>query len=94
MSKIKLEFDKAITSLAGYPYGKSVYDEQCKDKINFDDKEIIIEFPDNIERIASSFTQGFFNEILKNIGLSGIEQKVKIVSKNRGLKDEILRRLF
>ena len=32
---IQLEFNMTITRLAGYDYGKSVYEDQIRDKINY-----------------------------------------------------------
>ncbi|MBO5239148.1 MAG: hypothetical protein J6B50_10315 [Lachnospiraceae bacterium] len=79
MNRIELKFDKSDTRLAGFPYGKMIYDKQVKDNINYDDK-IMIVFPTQIEKIASSFVQGFFAEIVKNIGYAGIEKQVDIVA--------------
>lgn len=93
MNSIKLEFDKTVTRLAGYKYGKSVYDAQCKEIIQFDDK-IILEFPINIQKLASSFIQGFFNEIIEKIGIAGVENQVEIISANDNMKKEIIDNLF
>ena len=77
MNEIYLRFDKMIVGLAGYDYGKTVYEEQVSNKIDFS-KKIIIVFPDQIQRIASSFIQGFFDEIVKRIGIAGIEKQIEI----------------
>lgn len=91
--KIALKFKKDITGLAGYPYGEKIYNDQVKDNINFDE-DIIIEFPDNIERIASSFVQGFFSDIVSEIGLEGVEKKVKIITKNPKLTQSVYDNLY
>jgi hypothetical protein len=85
---ISLVFDKAATRLAGYPYGKKVYDEQVKPCIDFKKKNVII-FPDNIERAATSFVQGFFYDIVKNIGFDGIDDHIYIKSNSNQLVDDI-----
>jgi hypothetical protein len=92
-NKIDLKFDKMTTRLAGNPYGKSVYKEQVKDKIDFSKINIIC-FPENIEKIASSFTQGFFTEIINEIGFNGIDTKIKLITKKKELEEEVLRDLF
>lgn len=91
MSKnyFKLNFDKTITRLAGYPYGESVFSEQIGDSIDYNCIPITIEFPDNIIKSASSFTQGFFKEIISKYGYDFIDEKVKIITKNQSLIDSI-----
>lgn len=85
---IKLEFDPTVTRLAGYDYGREIYNSQVVGKINFT-KVITIEFPDRIIKVASSFVQGFFKDIIKEIGLEMIHEKVKIVSGNSRLTESI-----
>ena len=88
MMKISLEFPKSETRLAGFPYGETVYKEQVKNIISFDgDIEII--FPNQIEKVASSFVQGFFSGIVAVIGYKGVEEQIKIVSRNDNLTASI-----
>ncbi len=90
---IELQIDKALTGLAGYDYGKKVYDEQVKCNIDFT-KAITVIFPDNIQRIASSFVQGFFEDFVKQIGLSGIENNVTIKASSEKLICSIMNNLL
>ena len=46
-TKIVLQFDKALTRLAGNEFGKSVFDTQVKDKIDYTQQTEIV-FPDQI----------------------------------------------
>ena len=78
MKTINLKFKNTITSLAGNLYGKSVFDNQCQD-MDFSSEYDIV-FPDQIKRIATSFIQGFFHDIIKNIGIIGISEKINISS--------------
>lgn len=89
MKRIILEFDNSLSGLAGYEYGKQIYNEQVKNKISFDE-EVCIEFPDNIQRIASSFVQGFFEEIAENVGISSIGKNIEIKCVNDKLKKSII----
>ena len=86
---IALKFDKTLSGLAGYEYGKDIYKEQVKDKINFKQKTCI-EFPDNIQRIASSFVQGFFEEIIANAGISSVGNAIEIKCVNEELRQSII----
>lgn len=92
-NRIELNLDKSVTRLAGYEYGKSIYDEQVKGKVDFN-STIIIVFPDNILKLASSFVQGFFGEMVDKIGIAGIESNVIIESYNTNLHKEIIKNLL
>lgn len=84
----ELKFNKADTSIAGYPFGEKVFKEQIGANIDYS-KEITIIFPENIKIVASSFVQGFFEEIVQNIGLRGVEEKVNIHSSSVRLSKKI-----
>ncbi len=90
----KLEFNKTITRLAGYDYGESVFKDQISKKINYDNTPIKIEFPNNIVRSASSFTQGFFKEIISKFGYDFIGNQVEIITENPSLIDSIKNNLI
>ena len=91
--RIELDLDRSVTRLAGYEYGKSVFDNQVKDKIDYNDS-IVIVFPSNIVKLASSFIQGFFGEMVENIGISGIEEKVSIESSNSKIHRDVVNNLI
>lgn len=93
MTKINLEFPKSETRLAGFPYGEEVYNKQVKGKISFDGMIQII-FPKQIEKVASSFVQGFFAAIISQIGYKGVEEKVEILTENNNLKESIWKNLY
>lgn len=78
--EIHLDFAKTITGIAGFPFGQQTFDEQVKDNINLDqeDNYFIIVFPKNIERISSSFIQGFFSELIEKYGYYYIKEKIKL----------------
>lgn len=92
-NKIILELDKSVTRLAGYHLGKDVYEKQVKGKVDLT-QPIILVFPDNIVRLASSFVQGFFGEWTELIGISGIENQIEIDSVNPQIKRDILDNLM
>lgn len=92
-NEITLEFDKVISGLAGYDYGKEVFEQQVKEKIDYNNKIIII-FPETIKRIASSFIQGFFEEIVEEIGICGVEKNIEIRSSKLDMKQTIINNLM
>ena len=92
-NRIELKFDKTLTGLAGYDFGAETYSIQVEGKISYDNK-ITIVFPDNIQRIASSFIQGFFEKIVENIGIVGVEKNIDIKSSKKDMKETIIQNLM
>ncbi len=87
--KVELKVDKTVTRLAGYPLGKKIYEEQVKGCIDLSESFILV-FPSNIKKLASSFIQGMFGELVEKIGISGIERQITIESVNPEMKKNIL----
>ena len=93
MNKVELVFNKAETRLAGFPYGRDVYMKQVNGKVDLSG-QIEIVFPKQIEKVASSFVQGFFSELVSKIGYIGIDQKVTIVSSSSRLSYTIRKNIY
>lgn len=91
--KILLKFDKATTRLAGNPYGRKQFELQVKDKIDYNAINTIV-FPDQIEKVASSFVQGFFAEVVEKVGYSRFDNLIKIEAKDVNLANNIHNDLF
>lgn len=92
-NRIVLDLDKTVSRLAGYPLGKSIYEKQVKQDIDLSQHFVLV-FPDNITKLASSFVQGFFGEIVEKIGISGVEHLLDVESVNSNMKKEILENLL
>lgn len=91
-NKVILTFKNDISSLAGYDYGVDIYDEQVRGKLSIkNDFEIV--FPEHIQGIASSFVQGFFSEIVGEIGLLQTEKRAKIQASSQELADSVIAKL-
>lgn len=90
---IKLQFNESLTKLAGNPFGRDVFNQQVKNIIDYDKNEIEIILPEQIDNIASSFIQGFFNEIVNEIGIKGIQEKITVYSSINNLKEIIIQHL-
>ena len=86
---IRLQFDKSLSCLASNPYGKTIYDEQVRGRLD-SNKKNIIEFPSFIDDIAISFIQGFFKNIVKEMGFGGFMKKVEIRVSSEELHQKIL----
>lgn len=93
MNKINLVFDKQLTRLAGNPFGAEIYDSQVKDKIDWNNKNEII-FPNQINRIAISFIQGFTKEILKKIDKNEVEKLFIFKASSAELENKILNNIL
>lgn len=92
MKKITLTFQKDLTKLAGNSFGRKTYEQQVKEVISFDE-QIKIEIPIRINRISSSFVQGFFDEIIQTIGIDGIKERFDFSSSIENIKDFIISNL-
>lgn len=86
---IELEFDKTIAGLAGNDYGYEEYKNQMMGKFDYEKMNVII-FPAQIKKVAISFVQGMFSDILKKIGKNEIEKYVTIKSSSEQLSKKIV----
>lgn len=82
MNEIKIDIDKTITKIAGNELGVEKYNEKMKSIYkDIKNQKFKIIFPDNIDFIAPSFIQGFFEDIVLQIGIEGIENNFEFYSK-------------
>jgi len=79
---IYLDIDKRLTHLAGYRLGRSIYNEQIKDKIN-ENNYLSIVFPDHVENIFRSFIFG----LTDNIGMSYELEGLSLIGKSTKIID-------
>lgn len=87
---IELKFeDTSISALAGNDYGYEEYKKQIKDKFDYNKKNEII-FPDYIKKVAISFLQGMFKDILKKINKNDVEKYIAIKASSEKLEEKIL----
>ena len=92
-NKFELDFDKSLTKLSGFDLGKDMFDEQIKGKISYEN-EIEIVIPERVDLIGSSFIQGFFEDIVNNIGISGVEKWVTLKSAIPNIKEIVMDNLL
>ena len=91
---IELKFSTSTSGLAGFDLGKETYEQQIESKYENYNEKLTLKFPDYVERVASSFVQGLFSELVNNIGYSGVKENVIIESKSEKLKNTIWDRLY
>lgn len=78
MTRIELKIEKkTITRLAGNEYGERIFNEQVKERLDYEDKNVIV-FPSHIDNLAISFVQGFIKNILTKISLDEFNDKFEI----------------
>jgi len=86
---IELKFEKTIAGLAGNDYGYEEYKNQIKGKFDYNKNNTII-FPEQIKKVAISFIQGMFRDILEKIDKNEIEKYVTIKSSSEQLTNKIM----
>lgn len=91
-NKVTLNIDKDIVCLSGYHFGKSIYCSQVKGNIDIS-KNCNIEIPTNVKLITSSFVQGFFSDIIDEIGLLTTEERIHIIHENTLLSKSVMNKL-
>ncbi|MGF2154926.1 hypothetical protein [Lactococcus lactis] len=91
--RIILDFDKTTSRLSGNPYGKEVYHSQVEDKYTDYSEPLTLVFPNHIKKVAFSFVQGFFTDLVSKIGYEGIENNIKIEAGDQKIVDEIISRI-
>ena len=77
-----------LITLQGYTFGKFTFND-IKNNIDYN-KPLTIVFPDRIEKIGTSFIDGFFYEIADNWGPDELKNKMHIISKIDNLKEKII----
>jgi hypothetical protein len=85
---IKLELPKTKV-ISGYDFGKKVFNEQVKDKIEYTNLNQIV-LDESIEIIGISFVQGFTHGIFHNIPKHEFSRVVEIIG-NEKLKNRFLK---
>ena len=83
--------DKSVSKISGFPFGKEIYDKQVKDRIDLMVHNVV-NFPEYIDYVGSSFIQGFISEILEQINSKDkLLDQVIFKSANKFVEDKIYR---
>lgn len=89
MKCIYLVFPEGKTRLVGYSNGKYIYNMQLKGEISPDEITYII-FPEQIEKVSSSFLEGLFEDIFNQFGYKVAGEKIRVETKNESLRSSML----
>lgn len=92
MKKVELKFPNDLTKLVGNSFGRKTYEKQVATQIvdNQLNEIITIEFPQRIDRVSSSFIQGFFDEPIKKFGIEGVKTKFDFISSIKDFKQFVI----
>jgi hypothetical protein len=82
-----------ITILAGFDFGREIWKvNECSLLVIDVNADYEIEFPEQIEGIASSFVNGFFEKIIEEIGAEKAAERLHInnAELESNVKEDIL----
>lgn len=85
---IEIKVEKSLSNLAGNRFGRQVFSEQIKDKLD-ENKTNIIVIPSRIDDIASSFVQGIYSEISENYG----KKKAHLLMVLKSSNEEVMQKI-
>lgn len=89
---VELTFDKKTPYLAGFDFGKATYEQQVSGRLDLT-KDFVVTFPTTVEGAASSFVQGLFNNMIEQIGITALEDRLTLQAKDEKTSNEIRRRI-
>lgn len=94
MEKIVIKgIPTSLARLIGFELGVHVYEENNLDKVDLSN-EVEIIFPTTIEKISSSFVQGFFAGFVKKVGKNTAKKQVVIKMKDNELTEMFYKKLY
>ena len=91
--QIKLAIEESTTGVAGFPYGQEIFTKQVKNQLSSEafNEGIEIVLPDSIERITSSFVQGFFSYLIDKYGYYGVKKNFSIKTSSKKLSESVFK---
>lgn len=91
---ITIKVSSKLVGLCGKENGRFIFEQQIRHQL-FDDIEkensFIIIFPEHVKMISSSFVDGMFEELLKDIGLGDLEKRLSVESSIPNLKEKMIK---
>lgn len=92
---VNLFFDHKPSGLLGGDIGESVYQSQIADKIRNvtlgADTKLILVFPNYVERVAASFTQGLTKELAKKYSRPLLATYIFVEASSERLAEKIIK---
>lgn len=87
MVSLCLDTPSGISILAGYEYGRQLWDAQAS-SLNIND-DFTIHLSNEIEGLSSSFIDGFFSKAAETIGIENLISRLHVISCNNYLDRHI-----
>ncbi len=87
-NRILLFFPTSIKDLTGNSYGRKIFEQQVEPKWR-EDMHNIIELPENIEDVGSSFVQGMYTKISEKYGKRNALEYMSFDSENEKIIEKI-----
>lgn len=87
-NRIEIKVDKKLNNLAGNRFGRQIYSEQIKEKVQENERNVVI-LPSEIEDVASSFIQGIYSEICEKYGREKAHTIMVLCSENQYVMEKI-----
>lgn len=75
MNIITLKFDKTLIALSGNDFGYNTYINQIKEKLDMNQKNVIV-FDNSIILIAISFVKGMFSDLIEKYTVKELKSKI------------------
>ena len=89
-NSFRIKVDPKITILAGFEYGREIWNAQCASNNNVDvNQDYYLILPDQIEGVAPSFVSGFFESIVKKIGVENAAERLHVILVSRSLEEAV-----
>lgn len=86
----RIKVDPKITVLAGFEYGREIWNTQCASNNNVDvNQDYYLILPAQIEGVAPSFVNGFFESIVEKIGAKNAAERLRVILVNRALEEDV-----
>ena len=88
--RIALKIPNTYSFITGNDFGRKVYEEQIRNSYSAGE-ECTIVFPNTVEGVSISFTQGLISEIASQIGKDEILRTITFEASTEYLVDKIRR---
>ena len=88
--KITLELPGSVKFFTGILFGEKVFRAQVLDKLTNDDQRVVVvEFPENVEDVSTSFVLGMYSDLKRKYGSTKALQMMTLYSSCQDLNNKL-----
>lgn len=87
--KITLEIPVFTKFLTGTLLGEKVFRAQVMDKLTNDSQRVVVEFPENVEDVSTSFVFGMYSDLKRKYGSTKALQMMTLYSSCQDLNNKL-----